>query len=294
MKVMVTGGEGQLGRSFAECAEQGTLPADWKLECLNQKQLDITDADAVNAAVRRLKPGVVINAAAWTDVDGAQQDVARAMAVNALGAANVAAAATHYGCRMIQVSTDYVFDVTARQPIDEAADPSPINEYGASKLAGELAVRHEAPHAMIVRTSWLYSAHGTNFLKTILRYAKERRVLDVVDDQTGCPTLASDLVGALVHLAQQADLNPCVYHYSGADAMTWFDFARLIVDCAVRHDASWADVQVRPAVTQLTELSAPRPAYSVLSCQKISTIGVPLYSPNDRLQTVVASVLTSR
>lgn len=291
MKIMVTGGEGQLGQCLAQYAGKNVFLSGSALWCLSRQQLDITDADAVNATVRRLKPGIVINAAAWTNVDGAQQDVVQAMAVNALGAANVAAAATSYGCRMIHVSTDYVFDGTAQQPIDESAAPGPINEYGVSKLAGEQAVRYEAPDAIIVRTSWLYSAHGTNFLKTILRHGVERRVLDVVDDQTGCPTSASDFAAAIVSLAQRTGLKGGVYHYAGADAMTWFDFARLIVDYAARHDPEWADVQVRPIATRLQESLAPRPAYSVLSCQKASAIGIPLYSPKDRLESLVASIL---
>lgn len=291
MKIMVTGGEGQLGQCLAEYAGKDVFPSGSALWCLSRQQLDITNADAVNATVRRLKPDIVVNAAAWTNVDGAQQDVVQAMAVNALGAANVAAAATSYDCRMIHVSTDYVFDGTAQQPIDESAAPGPINEYGASKLAGEQAVHYEAPDAIIVRTSWLYSVHGNNFLKTILRHGVERRVLDVVDDQTGCPTSASDVAAAIVSLAQRTDLKGGVYHYAGADAMTWFDFARLIVDYAARHDAVWADVQVRPIATRLQESSAPRPAYSVLSCQKASAIGFPLYGPKDRLESLVASIL---
>lgn len=291
MNIMVTGGDGQLGRCLAQRAEQGLLPSGLKLRCLGQHQLDITDAEAVNATVRRLGPGIVINAAAWTDVDGAERHVAQAMAVNALGAANVAAATAQYGSRLFHISTDYVFDGTACHPLDEAAEPRPVNVYGASKLAGEVAVRREAPGAVIVRTSWLYSAHGRNFLKTILHSGLQRRALDVVDDQTGCPTSADDLADALVRLAQRPRLHAGVYHYSGKDAMTWFDFASRIVECAARHSPKWADVQVRRAATSPQRSPAPRPAYSVLSCEKISALDIPLSSLPQRLEPLVASML---
>lgn len=293
MKIMLTGAGGQLGRCLTTTANQGQLPAGWVLHDLSRQQLDIRDAVAVNSAVARLRPDVVINAAAWTDVDAAQEHAEQVMATNALGAAHVAAAAAQAGARLFHLSTDYVFDGTARVPIDETVRPSPLNVYGASKLAGERAVRDQAPDAVVVRTSWLYSVYGKNFVKTILKRGVRHRVLDVVDDQMGSPTLAADLASAILHLVQRPGLPGGLYHYAGNEAMTWFEFACNIVDCAARHDAAWADVRVQAISTRDLSLTAPRPAYTVLSCEKIKAAGVLLHGPRERLEQVVRAILTA-
>lgn len=290
MKILITGSSGQLGRCLADCAGKGRLPSGVRLSRLDRQELDITNAEAVNAVFRRLRPQVVINAAAWTDVNAAQQHMDQAMAVNALGAANIAAAATDHGVRLLQVSTDYVFDGSARQPIAETHPAGPLNVYGATKLAGELAVQREAPDALIIRTSWLYSAHGANFLKTVLKAGRRDGRLDVVDDQTGCPTCADDLAQVLLELAQRPDLEPGIYHYCGRDAMTWFGFARLIAQAAARHDPVWKAVQLQPIATSVLDGAAPRPAYSVLSCEKLKALGIPLHGPDEQLDRLVASI----
>lgn len=289
MKILITGASGQLGRCLVDCARQSGLSSGMELSGLGRQELDITRAEAVDAMFRRLRPQVVINAAAWTDVNAAQQHMDQAMAVNALGAANIAAAATDHGARLLHVSTDYVFDGKARQPISETHPTGPLNVYGATKLAGELAVQREAPDAIIIRTSWLYSAHGSNFLKTVLKAGRRDGRLDVVDDQTGCPTSADDLAQALLDLAQRPAMAPGIYHYCGAEAMTWFGFARLIVKAAAKHDPAWKSVRLQPTATAVLEGVAPRPAYSVLSCDKIRALGIPLHGPDQHLDRLLAS-----
>lgn len=291
MKILITGSSGQLGRCLADFASQHSGPSNVVLSALDRRQLDVTNADAVNAMFRRLKPQVVIHAAAWTDVNAAQQQIDQAMAVNALGAANVAAAASDHGARLLHISTDYVFDGSASQPIDESHPTNPLNVYGATKLAGELAVQREAPDAVIVRTSWLYSAHGVNFLKSMLVKGAQDGVLHVVDDQTGCPTSADDLAHVLVDLAQRLHLAPGIYHYCGRDPMTWFGFAGLILEAAARHDPAWKTVRLQPAATIADADTAPRPAYSVLSCEKIGSLGIPQYGPAQHLDRLVPGLL---
>lgn len=290
MKILITGAEGQLGQCWAALGADQSQGTAWTLHGLSRRELDITDADAVNRIFRQIRPDVVVNAAAWTDVEAAERNVDQAIAVNALGAANIAAAAEDYDARLIHISSDYVFDGNGTHPIAEDATPRPLNVYGASKQAGEQAVLSESPNAMILRTSWLYSCHGSNFVKSVLRRARQQRVLDVVDNQTGCPTWAGDLADAIVQLAQSGAAAG-TYHYAGSDAMTWFDFACLIIEQAVRYDASWADVQVRRASDPPAGIVAPRPAYTVLSCDRIQALGIQRYGPRHRLEQVVGSVL---
>lgn len=292
MKILVTGASGQLGLCLEDVIERGSLPADMVLKGLSRSELDITDAEAVNAVFRRHRPQWVVNAAAWTDVNGAEQHISQAMAVNALGAANVAAAAHASGARLLQLSTDYVFDGRARQPMDEAHPAGTLNVYGASKLAGELAVQREASDAVILRTSWLYSAHGTNFLKSVLRRGVQHGRLDVVDDQTGCPTSVDDLAEVILDLVQRPELPGGIFHYCGSDAMTWFGFACLIVEAAARHDPAWEAVQVYPVATSLQPGVAARPEYSVLACDRIRALGIPQHGPRDYLDRLVALILT--
>lgn len=303
MRIVVTGADGQLGRCLTARASNDpqrqealsgpfSFPSEWILKGLGRQHLDICDAEAVTRVFRRLRPDVVINAAAWTDVEAAERDVTRAMAVNALGAANIAAAATSCGARLLHLSTDYVFDGTAAGPIVEIHPPSALNVYGASKLAGEVAVQREAPDAVIVRTSWLYSRYRPNFVTTVLQRAAQYQELAVVDDQTGCPTWAGDLADAIFYLVQCGDIPAGLYHYAGQDAMTWHAFACKVIEYACRHDKRWAGVRVRPVRSGSSGGAVvPRPAYSVLSCEKIKALGVCVHSLEERLEPVVASVL---
>src|SRR5690606_27945375 len=196
LKVLITGAQGQLGRSLQQLS-----PPHWTVTALGSAQLDITDADAVYERVEALGPGLVINAAAYNAVDRAEQERARAFAVNAQGPLNLARAANRADARLVHVSTDYVFDGRSERPYDEQAIPNPLNAYGESKLQGEQWVLQEQPHALVVRTAWVYSAQGSNFVTAMLRAARQGKPVRVVDDQTGAPTFAGDLAKAIIGLA---------------------------------------------------------------------------------------------
>jgi dTDP-4-dehydrorhamnose reductase len=218
---------------------------------LTRAQLDVTDRDAVREAIA--PDDVVINCAAWTDVDGAEEQEAEALRVNGDGARNVAEAAGV----VVYVSTDYVFDGTKREPYVPSDPVNPMSAYGRTKLAGEQATAEANPRHHIVRTSWLFGPGGGNFVETILRLAGERDVLRVVDDQIGRPTYTRHLAEALIELSRRDDYG--IHHRAGGGQCSWFEFAREIVERA------GLDCRVEPCTTAEMPRPAPRPAYSVLA-----------------------------
>jgi dTDP-4-dehydrorhamnose reductase len=257
MRILITGAEGMLGRDVQRAAEQ----AGHETTPLARAQLDVTDADAAVAAVGAAAPDVVINCAAWTDVDGAESRAREATAVNGAGAGNVAAAADAAGAWIVHVSTDYVFDGEKSSAYVESDPPSPVSAYGRSKLDGELAVAAAASERhTIVRTAWLFGAGGKCFPKTILRAASQRPELTVVSDQIGCPTFTGHLAKALVALAQQRTLG--VLHVAGLGQCSWYEFAAAIVD------AAGSDCPVRPISSDDYPTPTRRPANSVLISER--------------------------
>jgi dTDP-4-dehydrorhamnose reductase len=224
---------------------------------LTRAQLDVTHREAVRAAIG---PGdVVINCAAWTDVDGAEEHEAEALRINEDGARNVAEVAG----RVVYVSTDYVFDGTKREPYLPSDRVNPMSAYGRTKLAGERATAEANPRHHIVRTSWLFGPGGGNFVETILRLAAERDTLRVVDDQVGKPTYTGHLAQALVELSTREDFG--IHHRAGGGQCSWFEFAREIVAKA------GLDCDVQPCTTEEFPRPAPRPAYSVLAGGELPT-----------------------
>jgi dTDP-4-dehydrorhamnose reductase len=257
---LVTGAGGMLGAEVvallgARTGAGGPLAGD-SVRGPTRRELDVTDAAAVTAAVRGAD--VVVNAAAWTDVDGAESAEAAAFAVNADGAALLAAACAAGGARLVHLSTDYVFAGDSTTPYAEDAPVAPRSAYGRSKAAGEQAVRAAHPGSWIVRTAWLYGAHGPNFVRTMLRLAAERPTLDVVDDQRGQPTWARDVAAQIVDLVV-ADAPPGTYHATSSGDTTWFGLTREIL-ARIGSDPQ----RVRPTTTARFPRPAPRPAYSVL------------------------------
>lgn len=239
-------------------------------DCLpvGHAELDITDRSEVRDAVAAAAPHVVLNCAAWTDVDGAETDEPSAAAVNGAGAGNVAGAARTCGAWTIHISSDYVFDGAKRSPYIESDPTSPLSAYGRSKLAGEHAVAAEAPGAhTIVRTSWLFGAGGRCFPGTILRLAGERDQLSVVNDQVGCPTFTGHLATALLELAETRPSG--ILHVAGEGACSWYEFAREIVATA------GLECEVRPTTTAEQRRPAPRPAYSVLGSERGESPSLP-------------------
>jgi len=258
MKLMVTGATGMTGTEVVEQARmQGHACAAY-----SHRELDITDPAAVLAAVSREKPDVVINAAAYTAVDAAEQEPTKAQDVNATGAGYLARAARDHSAALIHISTDYVFDGTSTRPYSPDDPTCPINVYGESKLDGETLVRRGCDRHVIVRTSWVYSDTGRNFLRTMLRLASERDELRVVDDQHGSPTSASDLASALLVAAARISADASVsgtYHFCNSGITTWHGFAQEIFETRGG---------VKPRITAISTEDFPtparRPAYSAL------------------------------
>ena len=265
MRLLITGAAGMLGTDLAAAAER----AGHEVVALARADLDILDAAAVRAAVTGSRPDAVVNCAAHTDVDGAERDEAAATALNGDAAGHVAAAAHAAGAFTVHLSSDYVFDGHAREPYVESSPTAPLGAYGRSKLAGEHAVAAAAPGAAhaIVRTAWLFGAHGPNFVATMLRLASERDALSVVDDQTGCPTFAGHLAVALVALAEARD--PGIHHVAGGGSASWYDLA------AAAFAVRGVDVALSRGRTADLARPAPRPAYSVLRTERPATPALP-------------------
>lgn len=266
MKLLVTGADGQLG------SEMVRLGGKHKLLAVARAQLDITDPDAVIQCMGGFHPDVVINAAAYTAVDRAETDVEAAFAVNRDGAANLARACERADAPLFHVSTDYVFDGTKQEAYVEDDPVAPLGVYGASKLAGEQAVRQYCSRQIILRTSWVFSSHGQNFVRTMLKLGAERDELGIVADQYGCPTSAAELARAIYALLDTGldGIHWGVYHFRQPEPTTWFDFASAVFDAA-REQGMHLKVNTVNAITTADYLTpAKRPANSVLDCSIFS------------------------
>ncbi|HYW17311.1 MAG TPA: dTDP-4-dehydrorhamnose reductase [Allosphingosinicella sp.] len=264
MRVLVTGREGQLARSLAE---RGAAFPGLSLETVGRPDLDLERPDSIAAAIASAAPDVVINTAAYTAVDQAEDEPDRAFRVNGAGAGEVASAASRAGARIIQVSTDYVFDGTGEGAYAETAPTRPLGVYGRSKLEGELEVAKANPDHIVLRTAWVYGAHGRNFLKTMLAAAVQRDSLNVVADQRGSPTASDDLADGILALVSAWRGRPRLglggtYHLGGSGEASWFEFATAIFEEAARHGLVTAKVD--PIGTADWPTRAARPANSVL------------------------------
>lgn len=267
---LVLGAGGQLGRELL-----ATAPAEVTLRAATREQLDITDASAVAALLQREKPDVVFNAAAYTAVDKAESEPALAFAINAEAPGLLAQWCAAHGSQFVHVSTDFVFNGRAQAPYVESDTTAPLGQYGLSKLAGEQAVTSAYPDATLVRTGWVYSRHGHNFVKTMLRLMTERDQLSVVSDQVGTPTWAKGLARACWGLAAQ----PGCFHWSDNGQCSWYDFAVAIRDLARERGLLLACPEITPIATADYPTPAARPAYSVLdkrrSWEALGTEGLP-------------------
>jgi dTDP-4-dehydrorhamnose reductase len=261
VKALIVGAAGQLGRALAAAA-----PPHATLAALDRGALDITDAAAVDAALRAHRPDLVINAAAYTAVDRAESDSERAFAINATAATRLAAVATAQGARLVHVSTDFVFDGTASSPYPPDAPTAPLGVYGASKLAGERGVQLTAPDALILRTAWVYAAEGANFLRTMLRLMDERDEVRVVCDQGGTPTHAASLARAIWRLTEAGAAG--IHHWTDAGVASWYDFAVAIAEEAQSAGLLRRAIPIVPIPTSAYPTPARRPAYSVLDKQQ--------------------------
>ena len=282
---LVLGAKGQLGRDL------GDILADQEVVALDLPDVDITDEESVRRAVAHSGARVVVNAAAYTAVDAAEDDEDTATLVNGVAPGIIATAvADSPGVRLVHVSTDYVFPGDATSPYREDAEVGPRSAYGRSKAAGEAAVVDALPdRSYIVRTAWLYGEHGANFVKTMLRLEGERDTVSVVDDQTGQPTWSRDLARQ-IRLLVEADPPAGVFHGTNSGTTTWFGLTREIFRL------SGADPdRVLPTTTDAVPRPAPRPAYSVLGHDRWDTIGVPPMRPwQDALAEAMPRIMANQ
>ncbi|MGC8861367.1 MAG: dTDP-4-dehydrorhamnose reductase [Armatimonadota bacterium] len=272
MRILVTGACGMLGRLVCSACgqEHDAIPTDVLGDC---EHLDITNTTQVFDAIERLRPGTVIHCAAMTDVDGCERDPDRAHLVNAVGTWNLACACASIDCPIVYVSTDYVFDGEKNNPYTEFDQPNPVSAYGASKLAGEQAVRELCRKHYVVRTSWVFAPHGKNFALTILNLADARiaggetnKPLTVVADQIGSPTYAKDLAEFLVSLVGSPMYG--IYHFTNSGSCSWYEFA-----CAILEAAGKTQVRIEPIKSEDWPTPTKRPKYSVLRHYKMELLG---------------------
>ena len=255
MRILMTGSRGQIGSQIRKM-----LPDDWELIATDSKTLDITNANSVENMLAGFQPDILINTAGYTNVDEAENDLEKAFAINAQGVFNLARSANQHGVRMLHLSTDYVFDGTKYTPYTESNYPNPLNIYGKSKLAGEVAALSINPKTLIVRTSGVFSAVGNNFLTTVLNNAKQGKALGVVDEQICCPTYAADLAASLITLVRDYPQMRGLYHFTGGTALSWYDFAKKILTAAGLDTALVEK-------TDSTSQTIARPKYSVLATE---------------------------
>lgn len=273
MKILVFGGGGQVGREVCRAARPGSV----ELVTCDQRESDITEPVAVAAAVSRHRPDLVINLAAYTAVDRAESEPEAAWAVNCAGAANIAAVCGETATPLIHVSTDYVFDGASERPYTEEDPTNPLNVYGRSKLEGEMRVCEACPSAIVLRTSWVFSPYGSNFVRTMLRLAQTQEIARVVDDQCGAPTAAADLAEAILEMVVELDGTPGrpgVYHVTAAGATTWHGFAAAIF---ARLPGAVRACNLVAIKTSEYPRPACRPRNSRLDCTKMErTFGIRL------------------
>ncbi len=260
-KVLVTGGKGQLATSLKDIASE----TEHMFIFVDHEELDITDAKAVQAFFKKENLDFCINCAAYTAVDKAESETEKARSINIDGAGILAKACNEFGVKLIQISTDYVFDGRKTSAYKEDDQTNPLGAYGKTKLFGEMVIAHELDAHIIIRASWLYAEHGHNFVKTMLRLGKERATLDVVFDQIGTPTYAGDLAGIILMLINKNTDKYGTYHYSNDGTASWYDFAAAIFQLA--------DItcKLKPIKTDAYPTVAERPAYSVMDKSKIKS-----------------------
>lgn len=289
MKILILGTNGQVGFELMRAAERRELAV---IGCAHA-DLDITNRVAVESAIQTYRPAYVINAAAYTAVDRAETDIDKAFSVNSDGAQNIASSCAKIGAALISYSTDYVFNGVKIAPYDESDPVSPLSVYGESKATGEAHIRRILPNHIILRTSWIFGTHGANFVKTILRLARERDELRIVADQFGCPTGAAGLAEATLDCVRriaEGDVAWGTYHLAGQGPTNWHGFAKTILKMAAPR------LPHMPRLVEITTaeypLPARRPKNSVLNCDRIANrLGISPPSWEAELARVVPDVV---
>ena len=280
MTILVTGGNGQLGCSLRLASAE----SHHRFVFTDVEELDITSAAAIGAFFEREKVDVVVNCAAYTAVDLAEDNESQADAINHKAVALLAEACKRYDATLIHISTDYVFSGEADEPYAEESVTAPINAYGRTKLAGERAVVQSGCKSIILRTAWLYSEFGRNFCKTMQLLTSTRPEIKVVADQIGTPTYAGDLAAAIAHIIESNQLDKCgIYHYTNEGVCSWYDFA-----CEIARLSGNSGCKVKPCTTADYPTRAQRPRYSVLNKRKfVETFGLPIPEWYDSLEQMM-------
>lgn len=267
MKILITGSNGQLGTEMRNILET-EFPG--RSIYTDVAELDITDAKSVSDFIQQNEITHIVNCAAYTAVDKAEEDKALCAAINIDAVRNLASAAESFGTKIIHISTDYVFDGTAHRPYKESDKVNPISHYGTTKRLGETALLALAPNSIIIRTAWLYSPYGKNFVKTMISLGHELPTLNVVSDQIGTPTYAADLARAIYTILRSPQWIAGIYHFSNEGACSWYDFTK-----AIHRICGIKNCQVSPIATEDYPTAATRPSYSILDKSKIkATFGI--------------------
>ncbi|WP_032122628.1 dTDP-4-dehydrorhamnose reductase [Clostridium amazonitimonense] len=291
MKILITGAKGQLGSQIINIinngqSELGNIDSAYnncEIMALDVDELDITNLDKCKTVAKELKPELIINCAAYTNVDNCEKQEDLAFKINALGARNLAIIAEELGAKLVQVSTDYVFAGNRNEPYKEYDITNPLSVYGKSKLLGENYVREFCSRYFILRTAWLYGLNGGNFVKTIMKAAKEKGELKVVNDQRGNPTYAEDLAHHILALAVTEEYG--IYHCTGQGECSWYDFAKAIVEY------SNIPCKVEPITSEQLDRAAKRPSYSSLDNMMLRcTIGNNMRDWKEALEQFISKV----
>jgi len=283
INILLTGGNGQLATCIKDLENKYD---DLNFIYTDYLELDICDLDKVKAFFETNKQiDYCVNCAAYTAVDKAESDIEKAFEINEIGPKNLALTCNEYGVTLIHVSTDFVFDGEKKNPYLETDATKPISVYGQSKLKGEIGIQQTIKEYFIIRTAWLYSEHGNNFVKTMLRLGKEREEISVISDQTGTPTYARDLANIILEILRIKSKSYGIYHFSNDGVASWYDFSKAIFDY------SGLAIKVIPINTEAYPTPAKRPSYSVMDKTKIKeNLGVELYNWRDSLKQCLTKI----
>ena len=270
MKILVLGCNGQLGRCLYDQLEK----TDHNVIYTSRDQIDIADFEATKRQIKQIAPNIIINATAYTAVDKAEEDQDKADLINHLAVANIATSCSELDCWFMHVSTDYVFDGRSTVPYKENDQTNPQGVYGSTKLKGELVIQSSGCKFIIIRTAWVFSEYGNNFLKTMLRLGAERSELGIVGDQIGCPTYAQDIANAIAVILESLkskEFTSGLYHFGGNICCSWAEFAQAIFDQAVELQIISGKPNILTITTQEFPTLAKRPAQSQLNSNKLKT-----------------------
>ena len=289
MKILVLGCKGQLGR----CLNDQLIDTEYDVIYTSRDQIDIADFEHTKNQILKFSPNLIINATAYTAVDKAEEDKKTANLINNLAVKNIADICSQQRCWLVHVSTDYVFDGKAKIPYKEDDETNPQGVYGETKLNGELGIQASGCKYIIIRTAWVFSEYGNNFLKTMLRLGADRDELGIVGDQIGCPTYAQDIARSIVEIVTQLNSRKdnTIYHYCGDQPCSWYDFANAIFDQATTYNLKIPSI-VNSIETSAYPTPAKRPAFSVLNCSKIENdFGVHVSNWHDGVWHVMRKLL---